>query len=57
MDRMSPLRAGQHELAQHLAVRAEALRDGAGRDDGEGLNVADAVALAAAQLGLQAPTD
>ncbi|MCX4581355.1 hypothetical protein OHB41_51345 [Streptomyces sp. NBC_01571] len=42
-------------LAGRLAVRAEVLRAQAGRDGGEGLSVADAVALAAVQLGLEAP--
>ncbi|MGI5139271.1 MULTISPECIES: hypothetical protein [unclassified Streptomyces] len=37
----------QRALADRLAARAEALRAEAGRDDGEGLSVAEAVALAA----------
>jgi hypothetical protein len=45
----------QRELAESLAVRAEALWREAGMDGGEGLSVADAVALAAVQLGLQPP--
>ncbi|MFJ1561283.1 hypothetical protein [Streptomyces mirabilis] len=43
----------QRVLAERLAARAEVLRAEAGRDGGEGLSVADAVALAAVQLGLQ----
>ncbi|MFJ2478259.1 hypothetical protein ACIOWI_35830 [Streptomyces sp. NPDC087659] len=43
----------QAQLAERLAARAEALRAEAGRGDGEGLSVADAVALAAVQLGLR----
>ncbi|MEU3282124.1 hypothetical protein [Streptomyces antibioticus] len=46
----------QAELAERLAVRAEALRAEAGQAGGEGLSVADAVALAAVQLGLQPRT-
>jgi hypothetical protein len=45
----------QAALAERLAVRAEVLRAAAGRDGGEGLSVADAVALAAVQLGLEPP--
>lgn len=45
----------QRALADRLAVRAELLRAEAGHGDGEGLSVADAVALAAVQLGLHAP--
>lgn len=48
------LTAPQRDLAERLTTRAEALRAEAGRDDGEGLSAA--VALAAVQLGLQAHT-
>ncbi|WP_406499637.1 hypothetical protein OG936_33495 [Streptomyces sp. NBC_00846] len=43
----------QRTLAARLAARAEALRAEAGQDDGEGLSVTAAVALAAVQLGLR----
>ncbi|MFF8868393.1 hypothetical protein ACF08B_40950 [Streptomyces sp. NPDC015139] len=43
----------QRELAERLAVRAEALRAHVDRDGGEGLSVSAAVALAAVQLGLR----
>ncbi|MCP9946783.1 hypothetical protein LUX12_21475 [Streptomyces somaliensis] len=46
----------QRVLAGRLAVRAEALHAEAGREDGEGLSLTDAVALAAVQLGLAPPT-
>lgn len=46
----------ERDLAVRLVARAERLRAEAGREDGEGLSVADAVALAAVQLGLQPPT-
>ncbi|WP_158727422.1 hypothetical protein [Streptomyces sp. NRRL S-31] len=45
----------QAALAERLAVRAEALRAAAGRCGGEGPSVADAVAPAAVQLGLEPP--
>jgi hypothetical protein len=52
------LTGDQCELAGRLAARAELLRDEAGRDGGKGLVMAQAVLLAAVQLGLQpAPTD
>ncbi|MFD7961177.1 hypothetical protein ACFV5J_10250 [Streptomyces zaomyceticus] len=47
----------QRALADRLAVRADLLRTEAGHGDGEGLSVADAVALAAVQLGLHTPAD
>jgi hypothetical protein len=45
----------QAELAERLAARAQELRLEAGRDGGEGLSVAGAVALAAVRLGFQPP--
>ncbi|MZE55386.1 hypothetical protein GTY86_35410 [Streptomyces sp. SID5770] len=45
----------QRELADRLTVRAEMLRAEAGRD-GEALSIRDAIALAAVQPGLAAPT-
>ncbi|MCZ4103552.1 hypothetical protein [Streptomyces sp. H39-C1] len=45
----------ERDLAQRLAARADRLRTDAGREGGEGLSVADAVALAAVQLGLHPP--
>ncbi|MFD9053440.1 hypothetical protein [Streptomyces zaomyceticus] len=45
----------QRQLADRLAVRVRILRAEAGRTDGEGLSVTDAVTLAAVQLGLHAP--
>ncbi|MCQ0025608.1 hypothetical protein M4914_23490 [Streptomyces somaliensis DSM 40738] len=62
MDRYAGRRRGrrnltdpQRELADRLAVRAEALRAEAGREGSEGLSLTDAVALAAVQLGLAPP--
>ncbi|MFJ5551839.1 hypothetical protein [Streptomyces sp. NPDC093225] len=49
------LRDPQRELAEQLAARADRLRAEAGRDGGDGLSVADAVTLAAIQLGLEPP--
>ncbi|MER6523052.1 MULTISPECIES: hypothetical protein [unclassified Streptomyces] len=45
----------QYELARRLEARAGRLRAEAGRDGGDGLSVAEAVALAVVQLGLQPP--
>ncbi|MFE9222390.1 hypothetical protein ACFYN3_39590 [Streptomyces lavendulae] len=49
------LKDPQRELAERLAARAARLRAEAGRDGGDGLSVAEAVALAAVQLGLEPP--
>ncbi|WP_329043019.1 hypothetical protein OHT61_32120 [Streptomyces sp. NBC_00178] len=45
----------QRELAGRREGRARLLRVAACQDDGEGLSVREAVALAAVQLGLQPP--
>ncbi|MFC5035005.1 hypothetical protein ACQFX6_40260 [Streptomyces sp. DSM 41987] len=45
----------ERDLALRLAARADWLRAEAGREGGDGLSVADAVALAAVQLGLHSP--
>ncbi|WP_432129524.1 hypothetical protein [Streptomyces sp. bgisy082] len=50
------LTGSQRDLAERLAVRAELLRAGAGRD-GEALSIRDAVVLVAVQLGLHAPAE